>query len=275
VETLTCKPRRFATAMVTVASLVMALTATPVAQSDDKIVKIDAGMIEGAVSDEVLSFKGIPHAAPPVGALRWRAPQPVRPGAVCVRPLTTATIATQMTPARVALPLRLCRRIATPESDRRGAFYRNTVPLRHAGRALRRGRNIERPRDGGYFQGYIAAFAKTGDPNRSGMPSWPRHDAAKSELMMFTPDATAIVQADPWKSRLDLIERAVEAQAAAVPPFYPIYREHIPVPAGLAPHLPDVHVRRPLRALSRTTSAGSISSPEFFMTENLSINAHT
>jgi para-nitrobenzyl esterase len=32
--------------------------------------------------------------------------------------------------------------------------------------------------------------------------------------MMFTPDAAAVVQADPWKSRLDLIERTVERQAA-------------------------------------------------------------
>ncbi|MEH2530086.1 para-nitrobenzyl esterase [Bradyrhizobium sp. AZCC 1588] len=66
------------------------------------------------------------------------------------------------------------------------------------------------------FMGYIAEFAKTGDPNRSGLPTWPPFDPAKSELMMFTPDATAVVQADPWKSRLDLIERAVERQA--VPP---------------------------------------------------------
>jgi para-nitrobenzyl esterase len=63
------------------------------------------------------------------------------------------------------------------------------------------------------FMGYFAAFAKTGDPNRSRLPSWPRYDPAKSELMMFTPDGRASVQTDPWKSRLDLIERAVEAQA--------------------------------------------------------------
>ena len=36
------------------------------------------------------------------------------------------------------------------------------------------------------FMGYIATFAKTGDPNRSGLPSWPRYDAANSKLMMFT-----------------------------------------------------------------------------------------
>lgn len=64
------------------------------------------------------------------------------------------------------------------------------------------------------FMGYIAAFARTGDANRSGLPAWPPYDAAKSELMMFTLDAAAIVQADPWKSRLDLVERAVEVQAA-------------------------------------------------------------
>lgn len=64
------------------------------------------------------------------------------------------------------------------------------------------------------FMGYIAGFAKTGDPNRSGLPSWPRYDLTRSELMMFTPDAAALVQVNPWKSRLDLIKGAVEAQAA-------------------------------------------------------------
>jgi len=42
-------------------------------------VSVTGGRIEGVTTDGVTSFKGIPFAAPPVGDLRWRAPQPVRP----------------------------------------------------------------------------------------------------------------------------------------------------------------------------------------------------
>jgi para-nitrobenzyl esterase len=40
-------------------------------------VTIESGMIEGAVSNNILSFKGIPYASKPVGALRWQPPQRV------------------------------------------------------------------------------------------------------------------------------------------------------------------------------------------------------
>jgi para-nitrobenzyl esterase len=42
-------------------------------------VQIEPGIIEGTLNDGVLSFKGIPFAAPPLGNLRWRPPQPVQP----------------------------------------------------------------------------------------------------------------------------------------------------------------------------------------------------
>jgi para-nitrobenzyl esterase len=60
-------------------------------------VKTDAGLLSGtSAAPGVRVFKGVPFAAPPVGALRWRAPQPVAKwtgvrkadafGDVCVQP---------------------------------------------------------------------------------------------------------------------------------------------------------------------------------------------
>jgi para-nitrobenzyl esterase len=40
-------------------------------------VKIKDGILQGTIEGSLKVFKGIPFAAPPVGNLRWRAPQPV------------------------------------------------------------------------------------------------------------------------------------------------------------------------------------------------------
>jgi para-nitrobenzyl esterase len=66
------------------------------AQAATPTAKLDAGVVSGAASGDLMVFKGIPYAAGPSGPLRWRAPQPVpawsgvRPavnfGAACPQP---------------------------------------------------------------------------------------------------------------------------------------------------------------------------------------------
>jgi para-nitrobenzyl esterase len=42
------------------------------------VIKIDDGLVQGTVEDGLTVYMGIPFASPPVGNLRWRAPQPVK-----------------------------------------------------------------------------------------------------------------------------------------------------------------------------------------------------
>ena len=42
-------------------------------------VKVQQGVLEGTLESGIKIFRGIPFAAPPVGDLRWKAPQPVQP----------------------------------------------------------------------------------------------------------------------------------------------------------------------------------------------------
>jgi para-nitrobenzyl esterase len=47
--------------------------------SQKTVVKTKSGNIEGSFEDGLYIFKGIPYAEPPVGTLRWKPPQPVKP----------------------------------------------------------------------------------------------------------------------------------------------------------------------------------------------------
>ena len=60
-------------------SILLLLCATAGAQTP--IIQVTGGKVQGIDSKEpgVALFKGIPYAAPPVGELRWRLPQPVIP----------------------------------------------------------------------------------------------------------------------------------------------------------------------------------------------------
>lgn len=72
----------------------MSLLSSPT--SDPPRARVAEGELQGAAARGVVSFQGIPYAAPPVGDLRWRPPAPParwsgvrpadRPGAICIQP---------------------------------------------------------------------------------------------------------------------------------------------------------------------------------------------
>lgn len=63
----------------TLAALVLALVGTAQAIRAAPVVATAAGRIAGVERGKVQAFLGVPFAAPPVGANRWRPPQPVAP----------------------------------------------------------------------------------------------------------------------------------------------------------------------------------------------------
>lgn len=51
-------------------------TAISCTTKDPLQIKVEQGIVQGKTEDSLRVFKGIPFAAPPVGELRWKAPQP-------------------------------------------------------------------------------------------------------------------------------------------------------------------------------------------------------
>jgi para-nitrobenzyl esterase len=81
--------------------LILIASVLPVVAAIDGTVRLDSGAISGVAASTpgIYIFRGIPYAAPPIGNLRWRAPQPVANwqgvrkmdtfGPPCVQPLRT------------------------------------------------------------------------------------------------------------------------------------------------------------------------------------------
>lgn len=59
-------------------TLLLLFSLTLCTPKDQTIVEADGGSIHGTREDSLIVFRGIPFAAPPVGDLRWKAPQAVK-----------------------------------------------------------------------------------------------------------------------------------------------------------------------------------------------------
>jgi para-nitrobenzyl esterase len=56
---------------------------------------------------------------------------------------------------------------------------------------------------------YWVNFAKTGNPNGTGLPQWPVYSPEKNEILDIQSDGKPVGKTDPRKARLDVIEKAV------------------------------------------------------------------
>jgi para-nitrobenzyl esterase len=63
------------------ALIVLLVSSLPLFATDNPVVKTDLGLVRGKISADGKTsiFLGIPYAAPPIGSLRWKPPQPAAP----------------------------------------------------------------------------------------------------------------------------------------------------------------------------------------------------
>ncbi|MDT8414023.1 MAG: carboxylesterase family protein [Flavobacteriaceae bacterium] len=95
---------------------------------------------------------------------------------------------------------------------RNGAPHGSEIPFVFDNLADRRGFTAE-PNDreiAKKMNTYWANFAKTANPNGSGLSNWPLFDADKNEILNILPDGSMVGQPDPLKARLDVTGKAAD-----------------------------------------------------------------
>jgi para-nitrobenzyl esterase len=89
--------------------LIMVLLSTALLSSQEVVsaesVRIESGLVQGTFEDGLRVYRGLPYAAPPVGDLRWEAPQPASKweGILSADKFGSASI--QSNPAIASLPV--------------------------------------------------------------------------------------------------------------------------------------------------------------------------
>ena len=65
-------------------SVALVVLAAAVVRGEEGLIQTQYGLVQGIVLPEGVAYEGVPYAAPPVGDLRWKSPQPVTPWAPAV-----------------------------------------------------------------------------------------------------------------------------------------------------------------------------------------------
>lgn len=115
-------------AIATAALLLAAVPGGWAATPPGPVVSLQSGRVRGLARGGLMIFKGIPYAQPPVGRLRWRPPQPVRPWAGIRPAVRFGHDCMQLPFPGDAAPLR-----TTPSED---CLYVNVWAPRHASHPL-------------------------------------------------------------------------------------------------------------------------------------------
>jgi para-nitrobenzyl esterase len=102
---------------------------------------------------------------------------------------------------------------AMRERMRAGAPHASEIPYVFGTLTAREGSTLT-PEDQAVARmahSYWVNFAKTGDPNGAGLPTWPRYAASRDLIFHFRPDGSAGAGPDLWKTRLDVTELVTES----------------------------------------------------------------
>jgi para-nitrobenzyl esterase len=86
-----------------------------------------------------------------------------------------------------------------------GAQHASDIPFFFDTTAIKYGDKTT-PRDigmGKAISAYIVNFAKTGNPNGAGLPTWPRYSRAQDQLLDFAENGQAVPEKDPWAAEID------------------------------------------------------------------------